>query len=120
MSGFPGGWQFSDTASGGAASIIVPAVAGVVNVLDVVQADLVAFGATAAFGPALQIIIGGIVVLSWQLIVQGVAGSTPDRDSFSASGLDIAAPVGVAITVQFSLAIIATTAQNLLIQGHCI
>lgn len=117
MTDFPRGWTLSNVANAGsAATITVPATAGVVHVLDSLTATLVAFAAAAgATAPQIAINTGGGNVIFGAVAFNG--GAT-GRDEESLSGLDLATAPGGALTVAFSAVAPANYFQVLVIQGH--
>lgn len=119
MSDFPRGWSKTIIASGLGATplIVMPATPGVIHVLDVLDAKLVAFGATALYGPTVVVTSNAQILLQWQLIVAGAAGAV-SQDELAASGLEIAGFAGQDLTVTINTTLIANTTMNLLAQGH--
>lgn len=114
MSDFPRGWTLTVDSAAGAATITVPAVAGVVHVLDSFTAKITT-GAAAG---------GALVTLSSS---DGVFTSVPlgainspasSSDMASASGLDLAAGPGASLTIACNAGPPAGGAEFLMIQGH--
>ena len=119
MSDFPRGWTLSVDNAAAAASIVVPAIAGVAHVLDAFDAKLQNTSA------ALQ---GSIITLSssdgvfsgfvlGRLSTSTPAASSLTTDEVSGSGLDLAAGPGASLTIAFASWTAGMT-ETLRIQGH--
>jgi hypothetical protein len=118
LSEFPRGWTLtSATTAGAAATITVPAVPGVVHVLDSLQASLVAVAAAAA-GSFIWVTVswGGFAPIYLTLLASN--GGAIGNESASLSGLDIATAPATALTVAFNAPAAANYNEVLLIQGH--
>jgi hypothetical protein len=114
---FPRGWIFSNVQSVGAtASVTVPATAGVVHVLDSIDAVVVS-AAAAAVGVVLQVFVTSPAP-TLLLGVLALNGGQVQRDEISLSSLDIATAAGGALTVTFNAASPANYNEFVLIQGH--
>lgn len=117
MTDFPRGWTLQSIVGPAAtASIIVPATAGVVHVLDSLAASFIASAAAAVAAVAFVQINTGAGLLTYMELVSN--GGVVSRDSDSLSGLDLATAPGAALTVTFSGAAPANYAQLIVIQGH--
>ena len=114
MSEFPRGWLLTMQAGGGAlASITVPAVPGVVHVLDSFSAVYTCSAATGT-ASANNVQITGGPLLALLALPGGAVGS----DSGGGSGLDYATAPGAALTVAFAGASPGSFFEFLTIQGH--
>lgn len=113
---FPRGWTISSDNGGavGATSITVPAVPGIVHVLDSFDAKM--FNATAAVVGALITLTSsdGIFAAFPLGRLDAAAGGT---DSASGSGLGLAAGPGASLTIAYSNGV-SGVAEFLVIQGH--
>jgi hypothetical protein len=113
---FPRGWTLTVDLVG-AASITVPAIAGVAHVLDAFSAQL----ATAAGGAALQVLLsssGGTftnLVIGHPILPAAAAGSF-ESAAASGSDLNLAAGIGESLTV--FIGAVAGVTETLVIQGH--
>ena len=108
MTEFPRGWaQVSNAPAFALASITIPAVPGVVHVLD--QLTLRATNTTATlYGPTVT--VGAI---TFQLFA--FPNST---DELAMSGLDLASPPGAALVIAFAAVASSGTAHTIQAQGH--
>jgi hypothetical protein len=114
-SAFPRGWAFSVRTAGVLASITVAATAGVVHVLDSVDAKMFN-GSGAQVGLLVQLNSSDGVFAGFQLAE--LEAVTPNgTDEISLSNLDLAAGPGASLTVTYNGGI-ALVNENLLIQGH--
>ena len=118
MSDFPRGWTLiSQTGGGGTASVTVPAVAGVVHVLDRFTAKLVALAGGAVMAANVQLSSSDGAFTSLNLgLLQTVGALTADEVSQSA--LDLAAGPGASLTVAYSLVTSTNNIEYLSIEGH--
>lgn len=116
MTDFPRGWTLNNFAAAGtAASITIAATAGVVHVLDSIDAKLVGVAPAAIFGPFVKIIVAAVTIVQWQLLIPS---GTPGTDALSFSGLDIASAPGGTIQVTFDTVAAASTNEMIVAQGH--
>jgi hypothetical protein len=113
-SDFPRGWTFSNvTINPNTTSITVPAIPGVVHVLDSFTATTVgsvAVGQTITLASSDGVFAGFILALLSQ-----VAGGTADA---SVSGLDLAAGPGASLTIAYGAVTNAGNENLLIVQGH--
>lgn len=113
---FPRGWTLSAVAGNpNTASVTVPAVAGVSHVLDSLYAKLISEGGGGGtFAPSITVTVSGILVLTVFLVV----GVTVGVDDFQGSDLGLTTTPGNSIVVTFTQPCVATTIEELVIQGH--
>jgi hypothetical protein len=118
VSDFPRGWFLSNdqNASGAAASVVVPATAGVVHVLDSFVLKLWN-GSAAAVTVQVQLSSsdGAFSALG---LGRASAGPSNAGDSTAGSGLDLAAGPGASLTVAVNNPAGTGVIQNLVVQGH--
>lgn len=114
MSDFPRGWTQSSFSGAGLVSITIPALAGVVHVLDSFQATIAS--PTAAAGVLVQLSSSDGTFTAFDLgFIQADAG--PSNGTASGSGLDLAAGPGASLTIAFG-SFPAGCDEFLLVQGH--
>lgn len=113
MSDFPRGWTLVQETAGGALNLVVPAVAGVVHVLD---AFVVILNNTAAGFVALNLTLNSSdgIFTNFVLGLPIAQGASSGIDSDS--GLDLAAGPGASLTIATGAAV--TGNQYLRIKGH--
>jgi hypothetical protein len=120
VSDLPRGWTLSNrVVNSGTAAVTVPGINGVLHVLDSVSAKIATSGAASLYTTVLlnsSDTVYTAFVLG-ELIAQSAAGAS-SSDSFSLSGLDLAATAGAALTITFYSAAIANTDEFLIVQGH--
>lgn len=118
MTDFPRGWTLSTGQSIGANAVLtIPAVAGVVHVLDSVTAIM---QCTAAFtgGASLLTLTSSDGVYTGLLLADlALAGGSTASDSASLSGLDLAAGPGASLTLTLNGGA-ANLALVIIAQGH--
>lgn len=110
-SNFPRGWSQTNLGSGVLSVITLPAVAGIVHVLDSFYARIETGG--TAFTPNVTFVSGGLTVQLATLDVPAVSGSV-DSDS---GDFQIAGVLGAALQVTFS-STAAGIVEFLRITGH--
>ena len=115
MSDFPRGWTLSSYVAGGLASITVPAIAGVVHVLDSFTGTIYN---TAASTAELRVVVSSSDGVFASLpLAELVAAATNGSDSGGGSGLDLAAGPGASLTIAFNGSATGIN-EFLLVQGH--
>lgn len=120
MTDFPRGWTLNSfVGPGSTASIVVPAIPGVVHVLDSFNAVLEAAAAAAAgLGADVNLTSSDGTFTAFVLGVMANAGGAVGSDTASGSGLDLAAGPGASLTISFNIAAAANYNEFLLVQGH--
>jgi hypothetical protein len=114
-SDFPRGWTFSARTAGTAASITVPAIPGVIHVLDSVNAKI--FNGSGGQAGLLVTLTSSDGIFAAFLLGELEAVTPNGTDEISLSTLDLAAGAGASLTVAYNGGI-ALVNENLLIQGH--
>ena len=118
MSDFPRGWTLSNRAGvGNTPSITVPAIVGVVHVLDAFTFSAIANGSAAPLDELLTLSSSDGVFASFPL-AEFLLQSGQTSTGSSGSGLDLAAGPGSSLTIAGNAAAIAGTVCLLVIQGH--
>ena len=98
MSDFPRGWTLTAFGVGAAATITVPAIPGVVHVLDSFSAKLTNNGG-AAVGDPVQLSSSDGVYSSFQIGQLLISATAESVDTDSASDLDLPAGPGASLTI---------------------
>lgn len=108
---FPRGWTVTTlSASGGLATVTLPAIVGVSYMLQSLSAELFANTAAGAT-PNVQVLDGVTIMAAWTIgaVVVG-------RDEVDLSGLSLLGTPGNSMTIQFNVAV-ATVVQAVMASG---
>jgi hypothetical protein len=117
MSDFPRGWTLTDDNGGSgatAAQVTVPAIAGVVHVLDGFT-GIIANNSAAATAP--EIILNSSDGTFSGFVLSRLSAQANSENSDSDSGLDLAAGPGASLTISFSTPV-ANVIEYLRLKGH--